>query len=176
MHHDSEPSRSLSASPAGEFLRNFWRLDHALERVSRDMEARLGVTAPQRAMIRCIGRFPGVTATQLAAHFHLDAGTISAALARLEKKGLVRRRRDPRDGRRVTLALTAAGRAVDGATHGTVEHVVERFLDVSSPEEIRGAVAVLERLTALLEAEVPPSPRASKRARGASRPSGARER
>jgi MarR family transcriptional regulator, organic hydroperoxide resistance regulator len=153
MSRESELSHSISIGPTSEFLRSLWRLDHALQRLSKRMEVSHGVTAQQRMMIRCIGRFPGVTAGQLAGHFHLDAGTVSTALSRLERKGLLKRRRDPRDRRRVTLGLTEAGRAIDVATLGTVEHAVRTLLGEASTDEVTCTVRMLGRLTALLDAE-----------------------
>jgi MarR family transcriptional regulator, organic hydroperoxide resistance regulator len=117
------------------------------------MEVSLGVTAPQRMFIRCIGKYPGLTASQLAAQFHLDLGTVSAALTRLELKGLVRRRRSFRDRRRVALGLTEKGRTIDGTAVGTVEHAVDLLLDQSSAIDIGRASSMLEKLTTLLEQE-----------------------
>lgn len=151
MTSEAEPESEFTIGPAGEFMRSLWRLNHALERVSRGMETSLGVTAQQRMMIRCVGKYPGMTASQLAAQFHLDAGTVSTALERLERKGLLQRRRDHRDRRRVTLGLTAAGRAIDRDVPGTVEHAVEALLGALSADDVSRTRAVLGTLTDLLE-------------------------
>ena len=137
--------------PALDFLRRLWRLNHALEKHSSRMDQRLGVTAQQRLVIRCVGKYPGVTAGQLAALLHVDPGTASAALKRLEEKRMVERRRDPRDKRRVALGLTARGRQID-RPHGTVEQIAERLLAEVTTAEAAGVRTILERFTALLEA------------------------
>lgn len=142
--------------PALEFLQRLWALNHALERLSNRMEKRLGVTAQQRLLIRCVGASPGITPGQLATLLHLDPGTISASVARLEKRKLVVRRRDPEDSRRVTIALTKAGRALDVPTPGTVQAAVERLLDGASRAETKAVRSVLERFTALLLEETGP--------------------
>lgn len=142
--------------PALEFLRRLWRLDHALARRSRRMELELGVTAPQRLVLRCIGKYPGLTAGQLARLLHLDPGTVSAALRRLEARRLLVRRRDPRDRRRVVIGLTRAGRALDVSAPGTIEHAVERLLADLSPAAIARFTALVERFTALVEDDAPP--------------------
>ena len=59
-----------------EFLQCLWRTSHAMERRSRRMEKAIGVTAPQRLVLRFLGRFPGVTAGQLAQALHVDPGTL----------------------------------------------------------------------------------------------------
>jgi DNA-binding MarR family transcriptional regulator len=138
-----------------EFLQRLWACNHAVEQLSGSMVARLGVTAQQRQMLRCIGKFPGIPAGQLAELLRVDPGTISAALRRLEAKGLVDRRRDPRDHRRTALGLTARGRELDRAMPGTVEHAVDGVLATSTDAELATTARVLDRLIASLHAELP---------------------
>lgn len=147
-------SELLRFSPALEFLRGLSRLNHALERASMRMEAKLGVTAQQRFILHCVGKYPGMTSGQLASIWHLDSGTVSTSLGRLERKGLLERRQDNRDKRRITLGLTAEGRVVhDAPIEGTVERAVERLLASSDAEEIEAARRVLDRLGELLAEE-----------------------
>lgn len=150
---DTRSDDDLPLEPAIGFMRRLWRLNHALERLSSRMESSLGVTAQQRMIVRCVGKFPGITAGQLATQLHADPGTISTALARLERRGLVARRRDPRDKRRVALGLTAAGRALDRPAEGTVEAAVERLLATTDEASLRRTEQVLVALTDLLEAQ-----------------------
>jgi DNA-binding MarR family transcriptional regulator len=136
--------------PALDFLQRIWQLNHALEQLSSRMEKRLGVTAQQRLIVRCVGKFPGLTAGQLATLLHVDPGTVSASLSRLQRKGLVERRPDPRDRRRASLGLTAKGRALDRPADGTVEAAVERLLETTPERDLATMAKVVEQLTALL--------------------------
>lgn len=147
-------SPSYPLGPALEFLQRLWALDHVLGALSSNMAGRLGVTAQQRLILRCLGTYPGLPAGHLAALLHVDPGTISAALRRLEARGLVERRRDPRDQRRAALGLTAQGRALDRAIPGTVEHAVEGLLAEVDRADLDAAARVLERLTARLSEEI----------------------
>ena len=140
--------------PPLEFLERVWALNHFLERVSARMDRVLGVTARQRLVVRCVGKFPGMTAGQLATTLRVDPGTGSASLKRLEEKGVIERRRDPRDKRRVTLGLTAKGRALDQPTANTVEHAVDRLLASVGARDIALVMEVLDRLSALLVEEL----------------------
>lgn len=133
--------------PALEFLQRLWRLNHALERLSGNMTRRLGITAQQRLVLRCIGSVPGLTSGQLAALLCVDPGTTSAALRRLEAKGLVTRRRDRRDRRRSRLELTARGLKVNRPAPGTVEHAVKRLLADQKKNTLQAASRVLEQLS-----------------------------
>jgi DNA-binding MarR family transcriptional regulator len=133
-----------------DFLQCLWRTSHALERRSRRMEKAIGLTAPQRLVLRVLGRFPGMTAGQLARALHVDPGTLSASVRRLEARGLVERRRDPGDTRRVTLGLTRHGRALDVPAAGTVEAAADALLTSASARDIAATVRVLDRFADIL--------------------------
>ena len=136
-----------------ELLEHLWRVDHAMQRVSTRMAREIGVTGQQRLVIRCIGRYPGLTASQLAALLHVDRGTVSAALNRLEDRGLVERRSDPLDKRRVTLGLTPEGRELDQPSEHTIESTVEQLLKAATESDLAATGRVLGALAEALERE-----------------------
>lgn len=111
-----------------EFLRLLWAIDHALQKHSRRMTRELGVTGVQRLAIRVLGRYPEMTAGQLAGLLHLHPSTVTGIVQRLQRGGFVLRRVDPSDHRRCRLALTARGRAIDARRGGTVEAELEAAL------------------------------------------------
>jgi len=154
MTQQADSMASYPLGPALDFLQRLWQLNHALEKLSSRMERRLGVTAQQRLILRCVGKYPGMTAGQLAGLLHVDPGTVSAALRRLESKGLLERRRDPRDKRRASLGLTAKGRAMDRPAEGTVEGAVERLLESARADELASMVKIVDQLTSLLGEEL----------------------
>ena len=144
--------------PTLEFLRGLWRLNHALERRSSHMLTHLGITAQQRMVMRCIGCLPGTSAGQLAEVLHLDPGTLSATLRRLEDRGLIRRARDRDDSRRIIVSLTARGKLLDVPTAHTVEAAAERLLAETPPERVAALAGDLARFAALLEESSESSP------------------
>lgn len=146
-----EPSYPLD--PALDLLQCIWRVTHSVECLSMRMEARIGVTAQQRLVIRCVGKYPGITAGQLAVVLQLDPGSVSATLKRLEARDLLTRRRDPSDRRRVTLGLTARGLLLHQPMEGTLEHAVEKLLKETEAADLSRAKALLVRLSELVEAE-----------------------
>jgi DNA-binding MarR family transcriptional regulator len=111
-----------------EFMRLLWAVDHGLQSTSKRMESTLGVTGPQRLVLRLVGRFPGITAGTLAQILHVHPSTLTGVLKRLEKRGLLERKSDPLDGRKALFALTEAGRTLDVPSTGTVEAAVQRVL------------------------------------------------
>lgn len=139
--------------PVLGFMQALWALDHALQSASKRMERSLGVTAPQRLVVRIVGRFPGISAGEVSETLRLHPSTLTGILKRLEQRRLVVRRADPADGRRALLELTAAGREIDRAKNGTVENAVraalKRLPEASSRaarETALALVAELERL------------------------------
>lgn len=111
-----------------EFMRLLWAVDHGLQSTSKRMESTLGLTGPQRLVIRLVGRFPGITAGTLANILHVHPSTLTGVLKRLEKRGLLERKSDPLDGRKALFALTDSGRVLDIPSEGTVEASVQRVL------------------------------------------------
>jgi MarR family transcriptional regulator, organic hydroperoxide resistance regulator len=136
------------------FMRVIWAVDHELERVSKRMETRLGLTVPQRMSLLLIGRHPGILSSELAALMHLHRGTVSGLVRRLELAGYVSRTVDPSDGRRAGLTLTVAGRAMNRRRAGTFEDAVRQLLAVVPAVDLAAAEHVLERLCAELRAAV----------------------
>jgi DNA-binding MarR family transcriptional regulator len=125
-------------------------VDHQLQSASKRLEATAGVTGPQRLVVRLVGRFPASAAGEISALLHLHPSTLTGILKRLERAGLVERRPDPADGRRVQLFLTPRGRTIDAVRGGTVEAGVRRALSRLSPRVIASAREVLEALSSEL--------------------------
>lgn len=145
------PEIDEQEEPALAFLRELWSLNHALERASKRMHATHGVTAQQRMVLRLIGKRPGITARELTDILHVDGGTLSIALKRLEARGLVARRADAGDKRRAMLSLTAKGKRLDTPSSGLVERAINDALASSRAADVRGTRAFLRRVVELLE-------------------------
>jgi DNA-binding MarR family transcriptional regulator len=136
-----------------EFLGLIWTVDHALQTLSKRMLRTIGVTGPQRLLLRIVARFPGLPAGEIAAVMRLDRSTVSGILKRLESRGLLQRRQDSRDGRRTLVVLTERGRHLAADGKGTIEAVVERALDGMPRAEVSAARTAFTRLAAALESE-----------------------
>ena len=132
----SSPRQKLSRGEALDVLSEVWALNHAIERASTRMEARLGVTAQQRLLIRLVGRHRAITAGALAKLLCVDASTVSTSLKRLERRKVLRRRRDPADGRRTVIGLRAAGKALDQRERASIEAALEAQLDATAPARV----------------------------------------
>src|SRR6266478_8567682 len=73
---------------------------------------KLGVTYPQYLVLVVLWERGSQGVGDLASTLGMDFGTLSPMLKRIEKKGLVARRRDPADERRVVVSLTAKGESL----------------------------------------------------------------
>lgn len=164
------PAPAEASLPLGdvfELIRLVWAIDHGLQSTSKRMELTLGITGPQRLVIRLLGRFPGVTAGQLAEVLRVHPSTVTGILKRLQRRGLISRRLDPADARRVFLGLTPAGRKLDVASGGTVESAIEEALRGIPAPRIAAARAVLTSIAEALGKELPTTdePAATRRRR-----------
>jgi DNA-binding MarR family transcriptional regulator len=133
-----------------QFMQQLWNMVHALEVRSKRMARTLGVTGPQRLVIRIVGQHVLPSARELADTLGLHPSTLTGVLARLEKQKLIQRVKDPRDGRRARFRLTAAGHRVDRERKGTVEAAIRRALGRTPPRAIGNARDVIATVTSEL--------------------------
>jgi DNA-binding MarR family transcriptional regulator len=84
----------------------------AITRRYGDLLAGTGLTYPQYLTMLALWSAAPMTVGEIGTRLHLDTGTLTPLLKRLEQAGLVARRRDPADERRVLVEPTEAGWAV----------------------------------------------------------------
>lgn len=110
-----------------------------MTRLYRPLLDALGLTYPQYLAMLVLWEKSPRTVGELGEALDLDSSTLTPLLKRLEAGGLVERRRDPDDERRVIVALTDKGRAL-------------REQAVTIPEKLFCALDMpLEAITALRE-------------------------
>lgn len=136
------PVPDLNQLPDTELL----KLDHqvcfslqaasrAFGGVYREALRDLGLTYPQYLAMMVLWEHGPLPVKTIGERLHLDSGTLSPLLKRLESAGLVRRERSPLDERSVTVHLTDAGaglreralpvpRSILGATGLSVQEVL----------------------------------------------------
>lgn len=137
--------------PVLSFMRALWGVNHGLESTSRRMKAALGVSGPERMVIRLVGRYPGISAGELARVLQVHPSTLTGLLKRLASRGLLVRRADARDGRRALFVLGAKGAAVDRQRRGTVEAAVTAALQALPERDVRAALDVLDAVARTME-------------------------
>lgn len=102
----------------------------ALYNASRALTARyrellepLGLTYPQYLVLLVLWQTDVVTVSHLGERLHLDSGTLSPLLRRLEAAGLVTRVRAPEDERSVRVSLTEEGSSLRRLAENIPERV-----------------------------------------------------
>ena len=83
-----------------------------IQRLYRPLLTPLGLTYSQYLVMLVLWERESVTVGDLQACLHLDVGTLSPMLKRMERAGLVTRARDPQDERRVLITPTLQGRVL----------------------------------------------------------------
>jgi MarR family transcriptional regulator, organic hydroperoxide resistance regulator len=129
-----------------EFMRLVWALHHGLQATSKRMAVQLGVTGPQRLVLRLVGRRPGISAGELADLLRVHPSTLTGVLRRLEERGFIARKADPEDRRRAVLTLTSAGKSIDAVRGGTVEAAVRRVIEKMPDEDVEATRRMLVHL------------------------------
>lgn len=136
---DAGVDPSSEAEPTGPTPPQL-RLDHQLcflfHRISRDLTAAyrplladLGLTYPQYLVMLVLWESDGLTVGDIGDRLCLDSGTLSPLLRRLDRAGLLERRRDLADERRVTIHLTRAGRGLRAKAVGVPAALGGRLVD-----------------------------------------------
>lgn len=142
-------------------LRRLWELSHALRAMSSSMERAIGVSGPQRLVLREVQRRPGVTPGELAESLCIHPSTVTGLVDRLVARELLHRRRRTDDRRSSRLRITPAGEALLESPAATVERVVQDVAGGLEPSEVEAAQRVIADLSAALnraaEGEAPPN-------------------
>jgi DNA-binding MarR family transcriptional regulator len=147
----AETEEVVELSAALTFMQVMWALVHALDARSKRMAQELGVTGPQRLVLRIVGARPKISAGAVAKTLRLHPSSLTGVLRRLEDRGLLQRRSDPKDARRALLSLTRPGTTINSRRAGTVEAAVSRAIGRLGERELVAAQRVLQTLIEELE-------------------------
>jgi DNA-binding MarR family transcriptional regulator len=134
-----------------QFMQLLWALAHRLQKRSKRMNAELGVTGPQRLVLRVVGLVPGASAGMLASVLHVHPSTLTGVVQRLTRQGLLRRSAHQTDRRRSALYLTPRGQRVNANEQGTVEAAVAAALGQVTRRDAIATERVLAIITKSLD-------------------------
>lgn len=137
------------------FMQLLWALAHGLESASKRMHAELGVTGPQRLVLRLLGHHGRISAGELAEVLHVHPSSLTGVLRRLEEAELIRRESDPFDRRRALLELTRRGVRLNDQRKGTIESTIAAALVKLPKERVAAARSVLIALAAAMDGDAP---------------------
>lgn len=93
----------------------------------------LDLTYPQYLVLLVLWEYRQQTVSQIGEKLHLDSGTLTPLLKRMEQKNLVTRMRDTGDERVVNILLTTQGSQLEQRAKAVPEKLVEN-MQVSTEE------------------------------------------
>lgn len=111
----SSPSSEIAVNPTDFRLEDYlpYRLSLLSNTVSQGIAHRYqqdhDISVTEWRVIVVLGRFPGSTASEVVERTAMDKVSVSRAVRNLMEKGLLQRRTDPGDRRRLRLYLTRGG-------------------------------------------------------------------
>ena len=151
-------SAAADADPALDLQQYFpYRLARLAEQVSLAVAEvyadRFALSRQEWRILAVLGTRPELPTKEIGRLTTLDKMNVSRAMQSLEARGIVRRTRDPEDGRERIVALTDAGRAL---YRRIVPYAVEReasLLAVLTREEIATLNTVMRKLSAAASTE-----------------------
>ena len=121
-----------------------------LVRRLRQVRADGDLTLPESSALARLDRGGPATSAALARLAQISPQSMGATLGALEARGLVERRPDPADGRRVVLSVTGAGRDVlRDKRNARTQRLAKALSSGFTPGELRllmAAAPLLERL------------------------------
>ena len=114
--------------------------------IARVYDKRFGVTIPEWRVILIVGRFPGLSAVEVAERTMLDKVAVSRAVTKLIKAGRIDREFADADRRRSILTLSEEGRKVHDEIAPLALAMEKDLLHGLDQEQIDTLNTVIERL------------------------------
>src|SRR5450631_774009 len=96
----------------------------------------VGLTVLQYTALTVLERHPDLTSAQLARNSFVTTQSMADMVTTLEARGLIERRRDPADRRRLVIGLTADGSALIRRYRGKVRDLERRMLSGLTDQQV----------------------------------------
>lgn len=129
------------------------RVIRAIDLHSHGLIQKYGLTVPQLLILREIMKKGTPTAGDIANSVNLSQATVTNIVTRLEKRGLVMRRRSEEDKRRVHVSATdTAVQLLDEAPSLLHDRFITRFQQLKEWEQLQ-MLSSLQRLAELMDAD-----------------------
>jgi len=116
--------------------------------IARVYDKRFGLTIPEWRVIAIVGRFPGLSAVEVAERTMLDKVAISRAVTKLIKANRIDRQFADADRRRSILTLSEEGRKVHNEIVPFALEMEQDLLHGLDDEQIQILNSAIERLLA----------------------------
>jgi MarR family transcriptional regulator, organic hydroperoxide resistance regulator len=129
------------------------RILRVTELNSRELARQSELTPSQLLLMRLLNEKGSALPSTIAKSIDLKQATVTVLVNKLEDAGLVTRRRDTEDRRRVWVALTDSGRTACRQSPDLLQNRFKHGFDGLDEWEQAMVIAALERVASLLDAE-----------------------
>ncbi|MEO9247440.1 MarR family transcriptional regulator [Citricoccus nitrophenolicus] len=156
QQHEGQPAAVTRPEPVeGWFIYTIKQLEMGLRAPLEQAAQRgAGLTTAQYTALSVLDRWPGTTSSDVARRSFVRAQSMAETMTPLIESGYVRRERDPENGRRFPLYLTAKGHEVLESVREPVS-ALERDLLAALPPSERGQFATFLRACRAALPELP---------------------
>lgn len=136
----------MTANPLDDMLCfSLYAASRSVSQAYRAVLAEHDITYPQFLVLVALHQSGEASVGELGAMMHLDSGTLSPLLQRLESRGYLTRERRPGNERVVIVALTTEGVALRREVITAVDCLAEAY--GIEPGELGALLATLQRIT-----------------------------
>ncbi|MGF1908455.1 MarR family transcriptional regulator [Vibrio kasasachensis] len=136
-----------------EVLVSLRQIIRAIDLHSKKLSKEAGLTAPQLILMRSIRELGEVTIKQLSNHTNMSQATATIILDRLQRNGLIERKRSETDKRKVHAVLTEQGKErLEQAPLPLQQSFINKFQQLEDWEQTL-LLSSVQRLSAMMNAK-----------------------
>ncbi|MEN8722215.1 MAG: MarR family transcriptional regulator [Alphaproteobacteria bacterium] len=125
----------------------------ATEMNVRKLAGQSGLTPSQLIILQIVGKLENAMPSQIAREASLTQATVTTLIDKLERRSLVKRRKDEQDKRRVIIDLTEFGQQTLSIAPDLLQDQFSSRFNQLAPWEQSMLIASLEKVASLLDAE-----------------------
>ena len=129
------------------------RIIQAIDLYSRSLVKKYGITLPQLVILQELSKNNEMPVGELAKAISLGQATVTGILDRLEKRGLIIRRKGDNDKRKVLTAPTEEGTKLIATTPSPLQQTFVTQFEKLQDWEKNMILVVLQRIVAMMDAK-----------------------
>ena len=132
-----------------KFVADLFAAVAAMHSLRRALAASVGLNAAEYAILLVTWQLEKSGTASIGAianNLHIAAANVTAGVAKLVRKGLLRKKRHPRDTRAVVVELTAAGQAILTELTPLLRRINDRLFSHNKPADIRAVSRFIQHL------------------------------
>jgi len=136
-----------------EMLISLRQIIQAIDLHSRDLRRRFGITGPQLIILNEVATGEDRSVTDIAKSISLSQATVTDILNRLEKMGLIIKKRSDSDKRKTIIMTAEKGQEILSMAPPALQEIfIERFTNLAEWEQLM-ILSSLKRIIDLMAAE-----------------------